>query len=57
MEIHFNPRDNGACPLCTKIATCAIRTALAGSLEDLRDSSAQGMEIVVYSCPMFKERF
>ncbi len=57
MEIRFNPRDNGACPLCTKIKDCAIRTALSESVKAVRDPTKHGIEVVIYSCPVFKERF
>jgi hypothetical protein len=56
MEISFNPRDNGACPICSKKAVCAIRRALAGSVADISDRHANGLELVVYSCPQFKEK-
>jgi hypothetical protein len=57
MEIHLNPRDNGACPLCTKIDACPVRGRITDSVAEIRDPSSQGMEIVIYTCPLFKERF
>jgi hypothetical protein len=56
MEIHFCPRDNGACPLCRKLSSCAIRQALAGSVDTIADPRAHGMEIVIYACPQFVEK-
>jgi len=56
MDISFNPRDNGACPLCKKTAACPIRGALAGSVAGIRDAHAHGLELVIYACPLFKER-
>jgi hypothetical protein len=56
MEISFNPRDNGACPICKKIASCPIRSTLSGSVAGFKDSNAHGLEVVVYSCPLFKEK-
>lgn len=57
MEIRFNPRDNGACPLCTKMIDCTVRKAFSDSVKAVRDPSKAGIEVVIYSCPMFKERF
>ncbi len=55
MDIDFNPRDNGACPLCSLIGSCPIRRAMRRSLEEIPDPSGAGMETVIYSCPLFKE--
>jgi hypothetical protein len=57
MDIRFNPQNNGACPLCTKMEECVIRKGFSASVKAMRDSSRSGMEMVIYSCPMFKERF
>ncbi len=57
MDIVFNPRDNGACPFCTKIEKCLIRQALKSSMAEFKNSRGQGMEIVIYSCPQFVEKF
>ncbi len=56
MKVLFNPRDNGACPLCRKTAACALRAAIAGSVSGVRDPHAHGLEIVIYSCPQFSEK-
>jgi hypothetical protein len=56
MEILFNPRDNGAGPLCSKIQVCIVRGALAGSVAVISDRHVNGLELVVYSCPQFKEK-
>jgi len=55
MEILFCPRENSARPLCRKLASCAIRRSLAGSVDDIADPHAHGMEIVIYTCPQFME--
>jgi len=55
MQIDINPRGNGACPLCRQNGSCRIQKALAGSLETISDQDAP-IEIVVYSCPLFKEK-
>jgi hypothetical protein len=57
MKIRFNPRDNGACPFCKRVASCGVRESLAGSVASLSGSRDQDMEIVIYSCPQFVEKF
>jgi hypothetical protein len=55
MEVAFNPRDNGACPVCKRQPACIVQQRLAAAVSNIRDASAQGMEIVVYACPHFEE--
>ncbi len=55
MEISFSPRDNGACPVCRRSASCPVRQALAASVKDMRPG-APGLEVVIYSCPQFVEK-
>jgi hypothetical protein len=57
MRLDMNPRGNGACPLCRLLPRCPLRKALAESLEEFRDPEETGMEIVIYTCPMFKENY
>jgi hypothetical protein len=57
MRLDMNPRGNGACPLCRLLPRCPLRKALAESLEEFRDPEDTGMEIVIYTCPMFKESY
>ena len=57
MDIVFNPRENGACPFCTKLENCLIRQTLRTSMKDFKNAHGGGMEIVIYSCPQFVERF
>ncbi len=56
MDIRFNPRDNGACPLCTKIDDCMLRRRIAKSTAELKDPKAIGMDLVIYTCPLFEEK-
>jgi hypothetical protein len=57
MEIRFNPRDNGACPLCRKLPSCPVRIRLEASMKPFKDGRSEGLEIVIYSCPQFEEKF
>jgi hypothetical protein len=57
MQILLNPRDNGACPVCRKFFSCPIRRKLGESIAGLPDASAQGLEVVIYTCPRFVEKF
>ncbi len=56
MKLEINPRGNGACPLCAADGACRLKKRLASSLADLPDPDEGGMEIVVYSCPEFREK-
>jgi len=56
MRIEINPRGNGACPLCEKNKSCRVQNTLAKSLDTMGVSSEEELEIVVYSCPYFKEK-
>jgi hypothetical protein len=55
MQVDINHRGNGACPLCAKHDACRIRKAVMASMAFFpkRDSV---MELVIYSCPNFKEK-
>ena len=57
MEILFNPRENGACPFCVKLASCGIRQKLGEAMAGFKDPNAQCIELVIYTCPQFEERF
>jgi hypothetical protein len=54
MKLEINTRGNGACPLCSSCGKCRIHKLLASGVEKALSDSA--MELVVYSCPYFKER-
>jgi len=55
MEIRLNDRGNGACPICIYLGRCSIREKLHNSVKDIYDSEDHGMELVIYTCPFFKE--
>ncbi len=55
MEIQFNHRGNGACPLCRKNGRCLIHGRIRQALKETRDPGSSGMEFVVYGCPLFDE--
>jgi hypothetical protein len=55
MRVEINPRGNGACPLCEKNGTCRIQKTLNESVTPFPDRDTP-MELVVYSCPHFKEK-
>jgi hypothetical protein len=60
MKLEINPRGNGACPLCGSYGSCRIQDTLTKSMaifsED-KDPMELVMELVVYSCPQFQEKF
>jgi hypothetical protein len=53
MELLINPRGNGACPLCTSNTKCVLQKTLKDAMEKL--GKKDEMEIVIYTCPKFKE--
>ncbi len=55
MKLLINPRGNGACPLCVQNASCRVQKKLTENVNPLGQSGDDEMEIVVYSCPYFKE--
>jgi hypothetical protein len=60
MKIEINHRGNGACPLCGSYGNCRIRDTLVKSMSvfsDAADPMELVMELVVYSCPQFQEKF
>ncbi len=57
MEVRINPRDNGACPFCRKAPSCSLRKQIERSVAPFKDEQKQGLEIVIYSCPLFVEKF
>jgi hypothetical protein len=56
MKLEINPRGNGACPLCVLHGSCRVQRKLVDNVDALGPSSEGDMEIVVYSCPYFKEK-
>lgn len=60
MRLDINPRGNGACPLCVSNRSCRVQRRLAENVSPLSSpadaSGEDGLEVVIYSCPLFKER-
>jgi hypothetical protein len=55
MKLNINPRENGACPICVFHNKCRIQNALKASIEEMH--KGQELEVVIYTCPRFKEKF
>lgn len=55
MTLDINPRGNGACPLCASNGNCKLQQLLARSVADVSGGEEPSMEIVVYTCPYFRE--
>jgi len=56
MKLDINHRGNGACPLCSADGSCRLKKRLAAALADSPEPEEGGMEIVIYSCPSFREK-
>jgi hypothetical protein len=56
MKVVINKLGNGACPICTRMVSCSLYRALSDSVVKFKDPDAHGLEVVVYSCPLFTER-
>ena len=56
MKVSLSPRDNGACPLCVRAADCRIRAGIRDTLAAMRPEGGHVLEMVIYSCPQFKEK-
>ena len=54
MEININPRTNGACPICVYNEKCGIKNALKESVKNMGNKDS--LEIVIYTCPKFREK-
>ena len=57
MRIEINQRGNGACPLCKNHNNCNIQTELRESIKRVDLKEEMEMELVIYRCPKFKEKF
>ncbi len=55
MKLEINPRGNGACPLCGNNKNCGIKRKIGSNADEINPSSIEEMEIVIYTCPYFKE--
>lgn len=57
MDVKVSPMGTGACPFCKKNDRCIILVKMREAMRDIRDPEKSGLEIVVYSCPLFEEKF
>lgn len=55
MNIELNSRGNGACPICVQHNHCRIQKALIDAVKPFNHEETQ-MELVIYTCPYFKEK-
>jgi len=55
MKVEINSRGNGACPICKNSGKCRVQDTLSESMA-VFSQSGNPMELVVYSCPQFKEK-
>jgi len=55
MHVELNSRGNGACPLCELTGKCRIQDTILETLDDF-SSEDNPMELVIYSCPLFREK-
>jgi len=53
--LELNVRGNGACPICVNTNNCHIQETLKETMDKYSSEDDQ-MEIVIYSCPKFKEK-
>jgi hypothetical protein len=55
MNIHINHRGNGTCPTCTYWNDCSLHKTVTDTLGTKGNRKQMEMEIVIYSCPYYKE--
>jgi len=55
MKLQINPRGNGACPICLHNGRCQLQMALQDALREKEKN--EELELVIYTCPRFKEKF
>jgi len=55
MKVEINARGNGACPICKSSGKCRVQDMLKKSMAEF-SSENNPMELVVYSCPGFREK-
>ena len=55
MQIEINVRGNGACPLCASHKNCRVQDSLSTAIEVFYEDE-DPLEMVVYSCPKFREK-
>jgi hypothetical protein len=56
MQLEINSRGNGACPLCASNGNCRVQDTLTTAMTTF-SSENDPMELVVYSCPHFQEKY
>ncbi len=60
MKLNINNRGNGACPLCQFADNCVLhqklRIAVDTAEKAFKGNPDDEMQLVIYSCPYFKER-
>lgn len=56
MKMDINPRGNGACTICLLTHDCRVRRLLIANADSLEGGADEAMEIVIYSCPYFREK-
>jgi len=57
MQIQFNTKSWGACPICKRRKWCAIQFKMSEALAQIKETSSDYMEAVIYMCPAFDEEF
>jgi len=55
MQVELNSRGNGACPICSFTGSCHVQETIKKTMEEF-SSEDNPMELVIYSCPYFKEK-
>jgi hypothetical protein len=55
MQVKINPRGNGACPLCAHNGRCSLQKQILKTLSETKPQ--EEFELVIYTCPVFKEKF
>lgn len=55
MKVEINSRGNGACAICVRRPSCRIIEQINHIGEAFPDHETN-MELVIYSCPYFKEK-
>jgi hypothetical protein len=55
MDVEFNVRGNGACPICTFTDNCTFQEMIKKTLKTYSGED-NPLEMVIYSCPKFREK-
>jgi len=54
MQVEINHRGNGACPICRYDGKCMYQEKIRQALSEVK--SRENFELVIYTCPHFKEK-